>query len=101
MSRADDIAVVVAYAPSADDQRLVRLRVPRGASVEDAIRASGLLAAFPAIDLAHQAVGIFGERVPLTRCVEEGERVEIYRPLIADPKEARRRRARARGRPRS
>jgi putative ubiquitin-RnfH superfamily antitoxin RatB of RatAB toxin-antitoxin module len=98
LSRADDITVVVTYAPSADDQRMVRLRVPRGATVEDAIRASGLLAAFPAIDLAHQAVGIFGERVPLTRCVEEGERVEIYRPLTVDPKQARR--ARARSRPR-
>lgn len=96
MSSSDDIAIVVAYAPSADEQRLVWLRVPRGTTVEEAIRASGLLAAFPEIDLARQSVGIYGERVPLTRRVAEGERVEIYRSLIADPKEARRRRAKHR-----
>jgi putative ubiquitin-RnfH superfamily antitoxin RatB of RatAB toxin-antitoxin module len=89
----DDTAVTVAYAPSPNEQRIVQIRVPRGSTVQEAIRASGLLDAFWTIDPAQLAVGIFGERVPLDRCVEDGDRVEIYRPLLADPKDARRRRA--------
>jgi len=94
------IRVAVAFAPSAEEQRIVSLYVPSGATVESVIRASGLLDLLPQMDLANLPVGIYGERVALTHCVEEGDRVEIYRPLVADPKEARRRRARA-GRPRS
>jgi putative ubiquitin-RnfH superfamily antitoxin RatB of RatAB toxin-antitoxin module len=70
------------------------VRLAPGTTVEAAIRASGILADFPEIDLARQAVGVYGERVALAARVHDGDRVEICRALLADPKEARRRRAR-------
>lgn len=85
--------VEVAFATS-DRQLVLTVELAEGATVEEAIRASGMLAQFPEIDLARHAVGIFGERAELTDPVHDGDRVEIYRRLIADPKEARRRRAR-------
>ena len=72
------------------------VRLAEGATVMEAIRASGVLERFPEIDLAQVAVGVFGERVTLEHPLEEDDRVEIYRGLVADPKEARRRRARKR-----
>ena len=60
---------------------------------EDAIRQSGLLAEFPEIDIAHAVIGIFGQRVALDYVLKAGDRVEIYRPLQAEPQDARRRRA--------
>lgn len=72
---------------------VVTLDLPAGARVRDALAASGL-------DLQSHAFGIFGKRVTLDRPLADGDRVEIYRPLAMDPKEARRRRAqkRAKGR---
>jgi uncharacterized protein len=94
------ISVEVAYAtPEAQTIEVVELGA--GATVAQAIGASGLLARFPEIDLGHQAVGVFGSRVRLGDVLADGDRVEIYRPLQSDPKEMRRRRvrsARARGR---
>jgi putative ubiquitin-RnfH superfamily antitoxin RatB of RatAB toxin-antitoxin module len=90
--------VEVVYAGPAG-QAIVELDVPAGTTAVQAARASGLAERFPEIDLARQLLGVFGERVKPERVLEEGERVEIYRPLIADPKEARRKRART-GRPR-
>lgn len=87
------IAVEVAYATPAV-QALVTVALHEGATVAQAIGASGLLARFPEIDLSRQAVGIHGRRVRLSDPVAEGDRVEIYRPLQADPKEMRRERAR-------
>ncbi|TAM43953.1 MAG: RnfH family protein [Gammaproteobacteria bacterium] len=89
--------VEVVYAASADEQSVVAVELAAGATVENAIRASGLLLRYPEIDLTQNAVGIFGERVTLDRVVEDSERVEIYRPLVADPREARRRRATEKG----
>ena len=94
MASADEIHVEVAYA-APRRQVTKTLKLPAGSNVEQAIRASGLLDQFPEIDLAHQRVGVFGEFVRLDECLHGGERVEIYRALIADPKEARRRRAQA------
>ncbi len=91
MASADVIRVEVAYA-RADQQAVLTVEVPADANVERAIRDSGILARFPEIDLARQAVGIFGTRVALDDVVHAGDRVEIYRPLQVDPKEARRRR---------
>jgi putative ubiquitin-RnfH superfamily antitoxin RatB of RatAB toxin-antitoxin module len=85
--------VEVAYA-GPTGQAVVEVDVPAGTTAEQAVHASGLPARFPEIDLARQALGVFGERVSPARVLVEGERVEIYRPLIADPKEARRKRAR-------
>ncbi len=89
--------VEVVYAASADEQSVVAVELTASATVENAIRASGLLLRYPEIDLAQNTVGIFGERVTLDHVVEDGDRVEIYRPLVADPKEARRARAGSRG----
>ena len=84
------IAVEIVYA-LADRQVLRRILLPDGSTVEDAIRVSGLRAAFPGIDTTH--VGIHGEPVPLTTVLCDRDRVEIYRPLRADPKHVRRIRA--------
>lgn len=89
---AASIHVEVVYAlPAA--QPLLHVNLPEGASVEDAIRASGVLDAHPEIDLAKSKVGIFSKLVKLDEKVRDRDRVEIYRPLIADPKEVRRKRA--------
>lgn len=89
--------VDVVYAASAGEQSVVAVELPAGATAENAIRASGLLMRYPEISLTQNAMGIFGERVALDRVVEDGDRVEMYRPLVADPKEARRRRVSAKG----
>ncbi len=86
------IDVEVVYALPAQ-QPLLRVQLDEGATVEEAIRASGVLAAFPEIDLARNKVGIFSKLVKLDEKVRDRDRVEIYRPLIADPKEVRRKRA--------
>jgi len=87
------IRVEVVYAlPHGADS--VELRLPPGATAADAVRASGLVERHPGMNA--QAIGVFGRRVrPETR-LADGDRVEIYRPLVLDPKEARRRRARKR-----
>ncbi|MHB0842005.1 RnfH family protein [Stutzerimonas nitrititolerans] len=88
------IAIEVVYA-RADKQKLLRLTVPQGTTVRVAAVQSGMEAHFPELDLATAPLGIFGKAVakPDERVLEEGERVEIYRPLIADPKEVRKQRA--------
>ena len=87
-----NINVEVIYALP-DRQPLLRVQLAEGATVEDAIRASGVLDEFPEIDLANNKVGIFSKLVKLDEAVRDKDRVEIYRPLIADPKEVRRKRA--------
>ena len=82
--------VGVCYAES-DRQVWLRLETPDGSTVEQAIRHSGILSRFPEIDLAQQKVGIFGKLVKLDTAVKEGDRVEIYRAITADPKTVRRR----------
>jgi len=87
------LAVEVVYV-AAQDQRLIELSMTSGTTIAQAIEASGVLREFPEIDLTSNRVGVFGRLVRLDDRVQEGDRVEIYRPLQADPKEARRRRAR-------
>lgn len=86
------INVEVAYALP-DVQVLIPLSVEEGTTVEAAIRKSGVLEKFPEIDLATAKVGIWNKVSELTATLREKDRVEIYRPLIADPKEVRRKRA--------
>lgn len=88
------LVVEVVYALS-DKQKLLSLSVPRGTTVREVALRSGMEAFFPGLDLATAPLGIFGKAVskPDERAIEEGERVEIYRPLIADPKEVRKQRA--------
>jgi len=76
-----------------NEQAIIPLEVRRGATLEEAIHQSGILQRFPMIDLRKNKVGIFGKLSKLDAVLNPGDRVEIYRPLIADPKEARRRRA--------
>jgi len=86
------INVEIVYALP-EQQLLLTVQLAEGATVEDAIRASGVLETFPEIDLAKNKVGIFSKLVKLDETVRDRDRVEIYRPLIADPKEVRRKRA--------
>ncbi len=89
---ADEITVEVAYARP-DEQVILPVRLAPTATVEDAIRRSGILERFPEIDLAKNKVGIFSKLSKLDAPLRDKDRVEIYRPLIADPKEVRRKRA--------
>ena len=86
------IDVEVAYAKP-EQQEIVALKMPEGTTAEQAILASGLLNHFPEIDGADLKVGIFGSVCKLDQPLKKDDRVEIYRPLIHDPKEARRQRA--------
>ncbi|MBJ3816749.1 RnfH family protein [Shimwellia pseudoproteus] len=74
-------------------QYLRRVVLPAGATVEEAIHASGIIELRPEIDLASNKVGIYSRAVKLTDVLQDGDRVEIYRPLIADPRALRRERA--------
>ena len=94
------IRVEVAYATPAK-QAIVAIEVPQGCTVAEAIRRSAIREQFPGMVIDAKAVGIFGRKVHLERPLEEGDRVEIYRPLPADPKESRRRRANRSGAGRS
>ena len=86
------IRVEVAYARPAS-QRILELTVPEGTRAGEAIHLSGILFLFPEIDLQVLKIGIFSRPVALDHILKAGDRVEIYRPLALDPKEARRRRA--------
>ena len=86
------IDVEVAYA-TPEQQVIIDLKLPEGATVEHAINASGLLNQFPEMDAADIKAGIFGSLCKLNQQLRQADRVEIYRPLIHDPKEARRQRA--------
>ena len=83
------VEVVLAQARSAD---VSVLTLPAGATALDAVRASGVLARHPVA--AGGKLGLHGKVVPESRRLEDGDRVELYRPLAMDPKEARRKRAR-------
>lgn len=86
------IPVEVAYALP-ERQTLLRLMVPEGTTAEEAIQRSGILERHPEIDLGANKIGIFAKPVPASRVLRAGDRVEIYRPLIADPKAVRKQRA--------
>lgn len=84
--------VEVAYARP-DRQRLVTVELAAGATARDAVRASGLVDEFPEIDMEQAPLGVFGRASTGDTVLRAGDRVEIYRPLQVDPKEARRKRA--------
>jgi putative ubiquitin-RnfH superfamily antitoxin RatB of RatAB toxin-antitoxin module len=92
MDRAESLTVEVACALPRR-QLILELQVDERTTAEQAIRASGILEQFPEIDLESSKVGIFGKPCKLTDILHHGDRVEIYRPLIADPKEIRKQRA--------
>ncbi|MBW5407154.1 RnfH family protein [Morganella morganii] len=92
-----DISAEVCYALPGK-QFLIPVKISEGATVEAVILASGILSLRDDVDLTQNKVGIFSRPVKLTDIVRDGDRVEIYRPLIADPKEMRRKRAEEAGR---
>ena len=99
MADVDLIAVEVAYALP-QKQKIIALLVEPGTSALEAVQRSGIARYFPEIDPASAKMGIFGQAIgskgqdsPGGYMLQEGDRVEIYRPLICDPKEARRKRA--------
>ncbi|MXP49994.1 RnfH family protein [Pantoea sp. Eser] len=87
-----DISVEVVYALP-EKQYQLYVKVEQGSTVEQAIQQSGILELRREIDLSSNKVGIYSRAVKLSDVVDEGDRIEIYRPLIADPKELRRQRA--------
>ena len=86
------VRVEVAFARE-DEQAIFPVEGVNGLTAREAIERSGALLRFPEIDLAANKIGVFGKVAKLDRVLETGDRVEIYRPLIADPKEARKKRA--------
>lgn len=92
MNNQAEITVEVAYALPTE-QLIVPVNVQDGVSAEQAIQASGILRKFPEIDLSVNKIGIFGKLTKLESPLRHLDRVEIYRPLIADPKEVRKQRA--------
>ncbi|RKZ69549.1 MAG: RnfH family protein [Gammaproteobacteria bacterium] len=88
----DSINIEVAYATP--EKQLIRaVNVDAGTTIGAAIVQSGIMMDFPDLELEGAAVGLFGKAAAMTTVLSDGDRVEIYRPLIADPKEVRRKRA--------
>lgn len=90
----NEIIIEVAYGDTRS-QTILRLQVKSGTTVGEAIIQSGIMKQFPEINLGVNKVGIFGKLARIDTVLINRDRVEIYRALIADPKEARRRRAQA------
>ena len=91
MNESSLIHVEVAYAKP-DQQVIIALDVPTGTTIEQLVYESGIMETFPEIDLEKNKLGIFGKLAKKDSVLNQGDRVEIYRPLIADPKEVRRQR---------
>ncbi len=87
-----DVVVEVAYA-TPKRQLIIATEVPPGATVAQAVRLSGICEEFPEIDLEANRLGVFGRVVRPDALLRPGDRVEIYRPLMVDPRQARRQRA--------
>ena len=85
------LSIEVCYA-LANEQTLIAVDLPEGATLQQAIDASGILRRYPQIDLGVQKVGVFGKLKPLDTVLADHDRVEIYRPLLVDPKLSRQRR---------
>lgn len=92
MNQHNEITVEVAYALP-DQQLILPIKVETGTTAEQAVHASGIIQKFPEIDLTINKIGIFGKATRLDTVLRHLDRVEIYRPLIADPKEVRKQRA--------
>jgi putative ubiquitin-RnfH superfamily antitoxin RatB of RatAB toxin-antitoxin module len=91
------IEVTVAYSPAPREVMEWTLQLPEGATVHQAVRASGLSAACPGLDFLACEVGVWGRRSEWEAALRARDRVEIYRPLLVDPKVARRERFRKQG----
>lgn len=92
MGADESLEVQVVYALP-DRQKVYSIRVPAGTTIADAVRTSGVLEECPAIELAAVKLGVYGHKAAPDQVVRAGDRIEIYRPLMADPKVVRRERA--------
>ncbi|MGK0442235.1 MAG: putative ubiquitin-RnfH superfamily antitoxin RatB of RatAB toxin-antitoxin module [Pseudohongiellaceae bacterium] len=94
MTEQNTILIEVAYALP-NEQKILSLRVVGGTTVFDGVMQSGMDNLFPGLELVEAKLGIFGKAVakPQQQVLREGDRIEIYRPLMADPKEVRKARA--------
>jgi len=88
----NEILIEVAYALP-QKQIIIPIKIKAGVTAQEAIKASDIIKKFPEIDLNINQIGIFGKLTQLDHVIRERDRIEIYRPLIADPKEIRRQRA--------
>ena len=88
----EEIMIEVSYA-STREQLIISIKVPEDINVKQAIEKSGIQKKFPEIDLGKNNVGIFGKQTTLEHSLKNKDRIEIYRPLIIDPKELRRKKA--------
>ena len=84
--------IEIAYA-TPERQKIIECEIVQGCSIRDAVKQSDIKDYFPEIDLENCDLGVFGKAVPANYELVDGDRIEIYRPLIADPKEVRRQRA--------
>lgn len=97
MAPAEGIRVELAFSPAPREVELQPLTLPAGSTVLQALRAGRWHEQHPEIDPAQWVVGVWGRRVPLSQMLCDGDRIEVYRPLQVNPKEARRLRYRAQG----
>lgn len=92
MNSLNEVTIEVAYALP-HEQLIIPIKIQDGTTAEEAIIASGIMTKFPEIDLNINKIGIFGKLARLDTKLRHLDRIEIYRPLIADPKEVRKQRA--------
>lgn len=97
MAEARAMRVSVVYSPAARQVHEWQVELAPGATVLQALQASGLAGAFPELDLREAGVGVWGRKARLDQALRDGDRVEVYRPLQVDPKLARRERFRRQG----
>jgi putative ubiquitin-RnfH superfamily antitoxin RatB of RatAB toxin-antitoxin module len=91
------VHVTVVHSPAPRQVREWSLQLPQGGTVLQALRASGILDEFPALELSVATVGVWGRKARPDAVLNEGDRIEVYRPLRVDPKVARRERFRSQG----
>lgn len=94
---ADRVQVTVTWSPAPREVHEWTLDLPAGSTVAQALDASPLRAQWPALDPAAQGVGVWGRKAALSQVLRDRDRVEVYRPLVVDPKVARRERFRRQG----
>jgi putative ubiquitin-RnfH superfamily antitoxin RatB of RatAB toxin-antitoxin module len=90
MAPAEALRVSVVYSPQARVVDEIDVKLPAGSTLVDAVRASGIVERHPGLDISQSKIGIWGRVQPLETVLRDRDRIEIYRPLRVDPKEARR-----------
>ena len=93
-AEAEVLQIEVVHSPAAGEMRQIRLSLPAGSRVADALRHSGLLPQGVDFGMSRLKVGVWGQLKPFDHPLRDHDRVEVYRPLLIDPKDARRRRHR-------